>query len=290
MDFKKLNKVYEEYNSNIDLKIEEEVLDYIEKRLIEEKNIIEELIETRKENVNFEKIISLYKEEKQKKSLYKRERNMLKSEDRRYIMVSYITSLGLVLVETNDVLDVLKYFIKAIKSRNVVCISSTDYDRNDLKSMIMEIFKDALNKYELDEDLVNILPYEECYHENFDLVIAEKNDKLKSEINEESKKMYIYEENLFFTDVVKKEMDKLKENGMQVELLKGDYYKNIEKINKEKVYAASIYTNDKDKGHKFINLVHAENVFMNSTLMNSSEVEKTDDIMYVRKNVKYPMY
>ena len=51
------------------------------------------------------------------------------------------------MVETTNILSVLEYFIKGIKSRNSITISDIEYKENDLKNAVLLIFKNALEKY-----------------------------------------------------------------------------------------------------------------------------------------------
>jgi hypothetical protein len=105
--------------------------------------------------------------------------------------------VGVIAVEAYDTLEVIKYFIRAIKSRNAIVISDIEYDDTSIKFLILEIIKEALTKFGIDKNLIMILPYEECYYDYFDRVIFtyDKYGKFLSKLKiqeKESPNKYIY--------------------------------------------------------------------------------------------------
>lgn len=280
-----LKKAYEVYNINKGLKLHLEILSYIRERIIANKKEIESLIELFGEKISYKDILKTYDAEMAKKAEYKSQFNMKKREDG-FVSALYTTSVGMILVESSEVLSVLKYYIIAIKSRNVVVIADKNYQENDLKQFLLMIVKEALNKFEIDNRLIEIWPYEECVDKYFDVLVYD-NKEIKK--REEEEKMYIYLENDFFKDIVNIEVGKLKKDGKNIEVLTGDIKSAINVINKKINKGACIYTKDTKKGYQFINLVHSKNAFVNVTLQNVKNIENNKDVFYMNKNIMYEL-
>lgn len=286
MNLNKMKKAYEIYNLNTDIKIERNILNYIEKRLVINEEMLNKIIEYTKVNITYENILKTFLKESEKESLYKKERNVRKTEDG-FIKAEYTVPVGCIVVETIDVLEMLSYFIKSIKSRNCICISNMDYNENSIENALFIIFREALKKYNLDEELINILPYEECYYEEFDLII--KDNEIEKIKTKKKDKICIYKEDDYFSDVIEKEIMLLEEDGKEVVIFNGNTEDVIEKINKENVLGAVIYTKDNKLGYRFINLVHADNAFVNSTLIEAKSLINENNDIYTKKHIMYPI-
>lgn len=239
--------------------IENEILTYISKRINENKDSIEKLVSITKEKID----MKLINEVLNKESKYKGSKSFY-IDEQGFLSGILITSKGVLLKKESNVEKVIELYIEAILSRNAVVISDIEYLDVSVKKLVLEIIQIALEKFEVDKNLIQLLPYEEV------------NEK---EFNEykENEKMYIYLENKDFENEVEKKY-----------LVEGEIDEVIEKINQEGICkCAIIYTKDKEKAYKFINRVNGKNVFVNASIENILEDIKIDD-WYINKYVIYP--
>ena len=275
------------YNLNTDEKVSNKVLKFIRKRLLKNQKELETLIEVFKEEIKFDDLIDCFDKEMEEPELYKKEK-VMKKVGNEFYYGTYTTSVGNILVETTSSVSALKYFVKAIKSRNSITISDIEYHENDLKNAILIIFKNALEKYKVDSNLLNIMPYEECTNEYFDKVILE--DENKTVVNKiPTEYSYIYLADESFASMAVNDLSRLSNRGKQVEILKGAFTDVITKINQETTFSTCIYTGDRDLALSFLNLAHASNVFVNASLEEAEVIEKIDDEFYIKKKIMYPI-
>lgn len=279
----KLKIASDNYRLNNNYEITERLLAYIRERILANKKEIEELIEIREENVKYEDIENTIKQEISQDIKYKNYKKMYINQDK-FIYTSLLMPVGTIAVEAFDTIEVIRYFIKTIKSRNGVAISDVEYDEKSVKFLVLEIIKQALKNFNIDENLIMILPYEECFYGYFDKVIYTYNktgEKLREnnyEEKEHTDKKYIYIEN--------KELEETAiTDNQQGELLYGELEENIKKINSSYGEAAIIYTKNPEIAYRFINLVHSKNVFVNASLQNIRDINKSPDEMYEYKNI-----
>lgn len=282
-----IKEAYGSYNLNSDEKISNKVLKFAKKRLLKNQKDLETLIEVFKEKISFEDLISCFEKEMEEPDLYKKEKVMKKVGEEFYYG-TYTTSVGNILVDTTSSLSTLKYFVKGIKSRNSITISDIEYHENDLKNAILLIFQNALEKYKIDANLLNIIPFEECSNEMFDKVIYEEERKVVSN-KIQTEYSYIYLENENFASMAVNDLSRLSNRGRQVEILKGEFGDVINKINREKTFSACIYTENRDLAYNFINLTQASNVFVNASLDEAEKLENIEDEFYTKKKIMYPI-
>lgn len=282
-----IKKAYGSYNLNSDEKISNKVLKFAKKRLLKNQKDLETLIEVFKEKISFEDLISCFEKEMEEPDLYKKEKVMKKVGEEFYYG-TYTTSVGNILVETTSSLSTLKYFVKGIKSRNSITISDIEYHENDLKNAILLIFQNALEKYKVDANLLNIIPFEECSNEMFDKVIYEEERKVVSN-KIQTEYSYIYLENENFASMAVNDLSRLSNRGRQVEILKGEFRDVINRINSEITFSACIYTENRDLAYNFINLTQASNVFVNASLDEAEKLESIEDEFYTKKKIMYPI-
>ena len=283
-----LNNAFEIYNLDNREDLSEQILDYIADRLLINKSNIVQLIELLNERVRFSDIWNTFEQERIEKSHFK-EVGIFRKIDSEFFMGIYATSKGNIVVETDDILEIIKYFVIAIKTRNTITISKLDYNEVSVESILLIIFCEALNKFGLDRNLIMIMPYEECYYENFDQVIISSNGIQKVEDKSIANKYIIYQYDNKFLEDIQKETELLKNKDMAYEIVKGEFYRIVKEINNKKPIGASIYTSDPEIGYRFINLIHSNNVFVNTTLLNSENYEKNNNIYYLKKKIIYPM-
>ena len=282
-----IKNAYSSYNLITDEKIANKILKFAKKRLEKNKKDLETLIEVFKEEITFDDLISCFEKEMDEPELYKKEK-VMKKVGNEFYYGTYTTSVGNVLIETSSSVSALKYFVKGIKSRNSITISDIEYHENDLKNAILIIFKNALEKYKVDSNLLNIMPYEECTNEYFDKVILE--DENKTVVNKlNTGYSYIYLADESFASMAVNDLSRLSNRGKLVEILKGSFTDIITKINRETTFSACIYTGDRDLASNFINLAQASNVFVNASLEEAEVIEKIDDEFYTKKKIMYPI-
>ncbi len=287
-EIKLLNSAYEIYNLDDRENLSNKILNYIADRLLINRNYINQLIEILNLNITFTDIWNAFEEERKVEEHYKETKSFRKISDN-YFMGIYATSKGNIVIETDSVIDIIKYFVDAIKTRNTITISKLEYNEVSIESVILVIFCEALNKFGLDRNLLMIIPYEECFYDKYDEVIINEDGKIKIEDKEFSTKYAIYIENESFKDDVEKEKQELSEKGYEFEIYTGEFYETIEKINKIKPIGAVIYTDNSENGYKFINLIHSNNVFVNTTLLNSEDFSNEKNDLYLKKKIIYPM-
>lgn len=275
------------YNLNTDEKVSNKVLKFIRKRLLKNQKELETLIEVFKEEIKFDDLIACFDKEMEEPELYKKEK-VMKKVGNEFYYGTYTTSVGNILVETTSSVSALKYFVKAIKSRNSITISDIEYHENNLKNAILLIFQNALEKYKINTHLLNIMPYEECNNEYFDKVILEDENKV---VNNKSQTdySYIYLADEIFASMAVNDLSRLSNKGKKVEILKGEFTDVVNRINSETTFSTCIYTENRDLAINFINLAQAENVFVNASLDEAEDLEDIDDEFYTKKKVMYPI-
>lgn len=284
MNLKK--QAFKFYNLSHDDMISKKVLEYARLRLVENKELFEDLIRVCGEEITFDDILRVF-DETAKDEVYKKERRLSKVNDNYYVGV-YTVSVGNVAVEVTSTLDALKYFIEAIKSRNSVTISDLEYLEYDIKNCLLIIFKNALEKFGLDSNLIDVEPFEECYYENFDKIIVLDENRIISN-KEVSDSLFIYLEDNKLESAAYKDMLKFEVKGIKVHLLRGDIDEAIDRINRKHYKAVTIYTSDGDAAYKFINLASADNVFVNASLEYAENVERSENEIYQKKRIMYPV-
>lgn len=279
-DIQLLKKSNINYLLNNKYELSRDILKYIKSRIEADKKEIEDLINLNKEDITFEKILSLFEVDNE---IYKNYRNFVINNN--FLSVEIDMPVGVIAVECFDTLETIKYFIQAIQTRNAIVISDVEYSEYNVKSLILLIMQEALKKFEIDENLIMILPYEECYYEFFDEVIYTYNvdgallAEPKIERKEYGTKNYVY----IHSQNLREEALK-NENA---EIFEGVFEEIIEQIGKEN--SAVIYTEDTEIAYKFINLVNCKNVFVNTNLVNSKEFEGTNNIFYETKHIIIPI-
>lgn len=277
------------YRLKDDYQITEDLLNYIKQRITANKNEIEDLIKLKKENENYLKIEEAINKEIEKDIKYKDYRQITINRDK-FLSTTLLMPVGVVAVEAYDTIEVIKYFIKAIKTRNAIAISDAEYDEQSVKFLVLEIIKEALKKFDIDENLIMILPYEECFYEYFDKVIYTYNKKgMKLRQNgyrkkENTDKKYIYIED------DGPEQEALQDNqSEEKEILHGTLEEVVEEINNSNGMVVSIYTKSAENAYKFINLVNSQNIFVNAGLENAKKTEESQYELYEYRNIIVPI-
>lgn len=282
----KLKNASYKYILNDTFELTEKLLLYIQDRIKANKQEIKELINIKQEMYTFEDIEKVINTEIQRDMKYKDYTTMY-IDSKTFISTSILVPVGLIAIETYDTIETIKYYIRTIKSRNAIAISDVEYDEDGVKFLILEIIKEALKKFNIDENLIMILPYEECFYKYFDKVIytydkqGEKLSQNNYEEKEKTNNRYVYIEN--------NELEEQAQKDNKGEFLKGNIDEVIEKINSTCSEGATIYTKNPESAYKFINLVKSKNVMVNASLQNIKDIPKSPNEMYVYKNIILPI-
>lgn len=283
-----LKNSYECYFSDQREDIDKEILRYVRKLVRANEDIISKLIEMYNEKFALEDIYQIIDEALNAKDIYKVRKVYKKREDG-FVHGKYATSIGLIAIECSDTLKVLKYLTYGIKSRNAIAISDIEFDETSLRSAFLVFFCEALEKFDLDKNLLMLLPFEECYYEKFDRVIYGDSEKEKVKSRTKKDVFYLYLEDDFFKKDVKEEVSRLKKDGKEHYILTGDFYKVVNKINESFNKGVVIYTKKPELGYKFMNLIHSDNVFVNTTLEYIEEIGEFENPLYMNKNIMYQL-
>ena len=280
-----LNDAYYEYNVDNRYQIEDRILSYIGSRIIENKYSMQNLIEALNEDFTFNDILKTFNDEANLGSKFK-DNTIIRKLDNGFVYGYYRTSVGNIVVEENETLEVLKYFVRAIKSRNSIVVADREYDEISLKSALLVIFCEAISKFGLSKNLIMLVPFEECNYDGFDRVI-EKNQIKQNK--KESMKFYLYLQDEFFKDIVEQELKNMKDQNLDCEIIRGDFDYVVNKINDESPKGASIYTKDAKIGYNFLNSIKSSNVFLNSSLLNYEILKEEENNLYRNKKIMYPL-
>lgn len=285
-EIKLLNNAFKIYNLNDIPNLSKNVLDYILSRLIANRENFEKMIEMLKTDITFNDILNAFNEAYRENDFYKKCNNYKQGTD--YYSGDFPVPIGNIVVETNNVLEVIKYFVGGIKSRNTITISQTEYDELSLSNMVLIIFIEALAKFNISRNTLMILPFEECLYEEFDEIIEIENEKVNIKQKGFSQKNIIYMENNAFDSEINREIDRLKNRNINFEIINGTLESALDTIKKEKPKGVAIYTKNPSVAYDFITLANSQNVFVNSSLLNAEELNNKTNKFYYKKKIMYP--
>ena len=285
-EYNKAKVSYEKYNLDSEYKKEEKILKYIIERIEANKEEIDKILKLCERRYTYEDVKNLITKISEEKFDYKSEINLKQREDK-FVSGKYSTSIGVIAVECFDVLEVLKYMLNGIKTRNAIIISDIEYEENDDKNLLQVIINEALKKFDL-ENLIIIMPYEECNYELCDKVIYTYQKK-KNQVKQNTNKLYVYVEDEKLREEAIREYGQEREKNENVELIEGKLEEVIERLNREVSQGVVIYTIDSKKAYKFINLVTSYNIFVNATLANKEEVSQNENELLMTKKIMYEL-
>lgn len=280
----KAKNAYQNYVLNSDYKLGEKIYSLIKERIKINKEQIEKLIEINRVATTYSEIIEILDKEEKNLKDYKKT-NIMSKIDSKFMFSQYQVPVGIIAVKTNSFYVAIENIFKAVGTRNAIVVIEENYNKHSIENLILLIVQEALKKFNIDENIIQIVKKGEIKEEDlkaFDIIISEVGKTLEKL---ETDKMYIYQEDEYFADIVKSEVEKLNSNGMQVEVLKGEMEDCIEKINEDRAFGVCIYTKDRKKAYKFINLVNSENVFFNGTLLNAKKTNKISSVYLTLKNL-----
>lgn len=281
---KKAQIAHKSYILSSNPDIGNDLYNLVKQRIIANEDIIKDLIKINDSPITFLQILELLNDEQNTLKQYKKAR-MTKKIDNRFIFSQYQVSVGIIGIVTRDVNEVIKNIFKSITTRNSIVIIQDNYNEHSVENLVLLIVHEALKKLELDENIIQIVSKTQIENkdiESFDMFLGKNRIINKKKYN---KKMYIYEEDSSFDNIVNEEIKKLKLSGKSIELIKGSFEDAVNKVNESNNYAVSIYTKDRKKAYEFINRVKSKNVFFNSTLQNACEVEECRNVFFDMKNI-----
>lgn len=288
-NLEKLKMATNNYRLKDEDQLTEKILTYIAQRIQANQKEIEDLIQIKKETVTYLQIEHAIQKEIEKEIKYKDYQKMIINQDN-FIATTLLMPIGTVAIEAYDTIEVVKYFIKAIQTRNAIAISDAEYDEQSVKFLILEIIQEALKKFQIDENLIMILPYEECFYSYFDKVIYTYNKQGKTlrqngyEEKEKTSQKYLYIENKELEEIA------LRDNqAEEKEILFGSMDEVMKKINQATHFAVAIYTKNAENAYHFINLANSQNVLVNTSLANAKSTQNSPYELYQYKNIILPI-
>lgn len=255
------------------------LLKYIRQRVDANREEIEKLNKELKTGVDIDVIKDIIDKNIDKEYQYKNVKKTLEL-DENYIFYTYQVPKGVLAVRCDNELDVIKNIFEAISTHNCITIIYEKDNKYNLSNLILLIVKEGLKKFEVSEELVNIMESE--YDYEFGNII---NKNLVEKKEETVRKLYIYKYDNFFEEEVKKEKERIEKLGIDYEILTGNFEDVIDKINETRNLGASIYTQNKEIGYKFINYIHSDNVFLNTSLENVEKSDVNNNLYYDWKNI-----
>lgn len=280
----KAKQAFENYVINDTFEIEENLYKFIEERIKANEDNIKRIIEINKVNITFDEIIKIVEDEKKILKEYKRTVRTIKI-DEIFMFSEYQVPVGVIGIETNHSKDAIINILKALTTRNAIIVIQEEYNKYSIENLILLIVKESLKKFDIDENIIQIVKKEEINNvekTEFDIFINKEGLEERKDYKE---KLYIYQEDEYFKEVIEDELKSLRTIGREVELLTGEFYKCIEIINKSRNLGVSIYTQDRKKGYKFVNLINSKNVFLNSNLQNVQDIEENNIKYLTNKNI-----
>lgn len=255
------------------------LLRYIKERVEANSEEIEKLNKELKIGIDIDVIKNIIDKNIDKEYQYKNVKKTLEL-DKNYIFYTYQVPKGVLAVRCDNELDVIKNIFEAISTHNCITIIYENDNKYNLSNLILLIVKESLKKFEVSEELVNIMKSE--YDYEFSNII---NKNIVEKKEETLKKLYIYKYDDYFEEEVKKEKERIEKLEIDYEILTGDFDEVVDKINETRNLGASIYTQDKEIGYKFINYIHSDNVFLNTSLENVEKSDINDNLYYDWKNI-----
>lgn len=287
--FNSVKKAYINYALNNEHRINEQIYTQIGDILYSNKDELDKILSLNKRKINSQDIINIYDRIKNEPFEYKDKINMNKLQDN-FVHFTYLTSSGVVTYELDKTEKVFECMLNAIKNRVGLVISDIDYNEIDDKNYLLMLVKKALNMYDIDENLIQIVPYEEWDETLSDVIVySYYKREVKKKIKTDNR--YIFIEDEEFEKFARDEYSRLRDLNQNVKMIKNstEFDDAIEEINKTLNLSAIIYTKNPQKAFKFITLIQSDNVFVNSTLEFESEVEESKNNMLINKHVMYEL-
>lgn len=276
-------KAFEKYALDDDPDKTVKICNTLKERLDENEGSIRRVLELTNDETDYEDIVQILTNNIKKISEYKK--NLYgKKVDEHFIYHEYQVPFGVVAVEVNNTKDAIENLFAAVVTRNAIILMESNDNPYRIEKLIEIIIGECLEKFDLDRNLIQILENEKVSKDLVDLYIDENKQVIKKQPGEI---YYLYKEDDFFDKYIIEEKDKLIKLGKKVQIIEGEPSKVIEVINNNKAFASAIYTQNRKLGYRFINLINADNVYMNATLENAKTNENLKNIYYRKKNIAF---
>ena len=136
----KLKEASRDYRLNNKYELTKDILKYIKDRIKVNESEIRELIKLQKENISYEDIFDIIDKEIEKEDSYKRYAKLKINQDK-FLSTCIAMPIGVIAIEVYDTQEVIKWYIRAIKSRNAIAISDVEYAEDNVKSLVLLIIK-----------------------------------------------------------------------------------------------------------------------------------------------------
>lgn len=282
-------KSMREFEENDELK----VLEYLKERVEFNREDIKKIIKITNSKYTYEQLIKVLDEETEESTRYKEKKEWYINEDkiskaRVYMPIGYIG------VETSDDLVAFRYWILALKTHNVIDIIDNKYNEYDLKNYLLTLLKITYKNCGVNEEIIDRVAYDEDIDSEYDKIIYTEDEEGNILANHSCNqadimdKYYIYLQDVHYENEANQEQERLKEKGMNAEILQGDYEDIIDKLRKIRFKGAVIYTSDAKIAYNWLNDINSSDVFVNVSLVNKSK-ESEEDELYILKTIAYPL-
>lgn len=262
-------RAYRKYVINNTGKISEDIFSYVSDKIYENEDEIKKIIEINKDSISFLDIIKIIDEEKKSINQFK-----LRNKDLSY----YQVPVGVVGVLCQNTKQAISGMLKAISTRNAVIILQDKYNKYSTEALICLIIQECLKNFYIDDNLVQIVDKIEIDLSKIDRIINTSNDV---EREKHTNKIYVYQEDETFANSVIREVKRLelldKYSDFDIEVIKGNFRNVIDYLNDRKAFTVCMYTNNSQKAYKLMNWVGAENVFINTGVLDGIGEIKCDN-------------
>lgn len=275
-NIEKINEAYTTYNCDNRENLEQQVYHQFGSIIQESKEEIERLSNYNDSYIKYDRIMQIYNEN-DKNFEYKKNISSEKLNNN-FISVVYKAPIGLIYAEVDTDEQALIEILNCIKNRDGLLLSLADWNEFDMKHYLLLLAKKALSMYEISENLIEMVPYEECDESEFDLkkYCFYKNEK---EYKENDKLNYVYIENSYF--------DKVARENRNATILVGEYEDVIKDLSINKHNAIAIYTHDLKLAYQMATQIRAENVLINTDISFAKEIVEEDNDYLMNKHVMF---
>ena len=272
----KLNDAYIAYNIDTRENLEQMVYRQLGSIIKESQEDIERLSKQDPSYITYDRIMQIYDENNS--SFDYKKTIILESLKNNFISTMYRAPIGLIYAEVENDEQAWHEMLNCIKSRDGLLISLEEWNELDMKHYLLLLVKKAFEMCNVNENLIEMLPYEECDESKFDLK-KYRFYKVDNECKKNDKLNYVYIENKDFEEIAKK--------NKNAQIIVGDYEEVVKTLGSNKHNAVSIYTHDMKLAYKMMTQIHADNILINTDISFAKEITDENDGYLVNKHVMY---
>jgi len=305
-------------NSNIDITTIKNIIEQSKIALFNNKDLIIHASTIDKKNNNgflmdFNIIENIFKLIEQENKIYGTVILSEKDDKKKIIYGKQIMNIGnIIIINDGNPYTIIEMILRNILANNKVLFNNNGY-MNGTNNLIIQIFQNILEKYNLSKDIIQLYIYEDIEKilknfANIDLVICIGNHMLQQEVLNKSKNktiisgynyfdIYIEDKtNLEFINKIINSNINLniyinKEINIDYEniIIVDDIDEAIAQINYNgNKYSCAIFTNSKDNASKFIREINSSIITVNTspTIETICDIKQSDLIL--EKTIIYP--